>query len=199
MICFGCLATLSGSPCSSVIETTLKGSSSNFDQTSSASNEEYQEWLEQKRLNQTKKKLKKKHGGNIPPWVDPQEHVEELADSQPIQVTVSQEYTKLCNDLSEDRKAFHPPTPEGQALFNRFKEEGWTTPRIKAACRLAYTSDSYWRENFTPTLFFRRTSSQSGESINNVEKYFNMRVGDDPSLIQIKQDAKKEEDELQNG
>lgn len=170
----------------------LQGSGSS--NSNSAQSEEYQEWVEQKRLNETKKKLKKKHGGSIPPWVNPEEHVDEMATSAPVAVEITDEYRQLIADLNKDGRAFIPDV-DGQRLFNRFKEEGWSTPKIKAACRLAYKSDNWWKDNFTPVLFFRRTSSQSGKAINNVEKFFNMRVEGRPNLIKIKQEAKKEEEE----
>lgn len=163
-------------------------------------NEEYNEWLKQKKTNNVKKQLKKKYKGSIPKWVDIDEQVEQDIANLPIldveNIEISPEYQEFCNEISKDRHAFHPPTPEDQTLFNRFLKDGWSVAQIKCACRIAYTVDDYWRKNFTPALFFRRRSAQSGESINNVDKFYNMRADSDPTIFRIKQECRVEiEDE----
>jgi hypothetical protein len=157
--------------------------------------EKFSEWKKKKTTNKVKKQVKKQYGGSIPHWVDLDEEVEKEEKKNPtpeFTLEISDEYRKLCKDLSDDRNALHIPTPEGQALFQRFRDDGWDVPRIKCACRIAYTTDSYWRKNFTPALFFRRKSAQSGDVVNNVEKFFNTRADSDPTIYRIKQQCKVE-------
>lgn len=151
-----------------------------------------EDYLQSKREVQVKRALRKKHGGSIPPWVDVDEVVGSTVVDIPVSVTITQEFRDFCEEISEDRKAFHLPTIEGQQMWNQLMAEGYKPAHIKCACRLAYRDSEFWRDNFTPVLFFRRKSSESGEYINNIEKFLNMKVSGKPELVKIKQEMKHE-------
>jgi hypothetical protein len=172
----------------------LKESSTNLPSQPSA---EYGEWLNQKKLNQVKKDLKKKHGGTIPSWVNIDEEVEKLPDPPPLTTEITDEYKKFCQEISEDRKAIHPPSQQGQRMWNRIRES-YNPSQIKAACRIAYKTDEFWRDNFIPELFFRETSGSSGQPVDHIGKFLNKRAGDDHIITQIKQDWKHEQENSQS-
>lgn len=159
-------------------------------------NEEFQEALQKKEANKVRRALKKKYGGQIPPWVSVEEEVSRQgsAVSVPPSVSITQEYRDYCEFVSKDRPGSHIPLVEGQKLWNNLLSEGYTPVHIRVASEIAYRVDSWWKEHFTPELFFRKISSQ-GKAIDNIGKFYNYRDGSNSQIIEIK---KRGEHDLKN-
>lgn len=159
---------------------------------------EFQEALQKKEANKVRRSLKKKYGGQIPPWVSVEKEVGRLglgsAVSVPPSVSITPEYREYCEFVSKDRPGSHLPLVEGQKLWNNLLSEGYTPVHIRVASQIAYRVDSWWKEHFTPELFFRKVSSQ-GKAIDNIGKFYNYRDGTNAQIIEIK---KKGEDDLKN-
>lgn len=145
--------------------------------------------VRQLKHNKVRRELKKKYGGSIPSWVNLEEEVERTPDVQ-ASVSITPEYKEFCQVISEDRGAFHIPTVEGQRLFNGLLNQGYEVAHIKCASRIAYRVDDFWKNNYTPELFFRKVSSSSGQAIDNVGKFVNYRAGGNSEITQIKQEMK---------
>lgn len=155
---------------------------------------ELQELLEQRATRKVKRELKRKYNGSVPPWVDVDKIVEKevKVNTPPSSVTITQEYRDFCEFISKDRKAIHIATIEGQRAFNVLKAEGYLVPHIKCACRIAYRVDDFWKNNFTPELFFRKKAYGTGEALDHVGKFLNARANDNPEITKIKQEMKNE-------
>lgn len=147
------------------------------------------EFLLKKARNKAKKSLKQKYGGSIPPWVDVPTALESI--EVPITVSINKDFREFCESISKDRKAFHLPSVEGQVLWNKLLEDGWKPAQIKCACRIAYRVDPYWKDNFNPVSFFRRTNKDNNY-MSNVEKFVNYRSEGDPTITNIKEEMKNE-------
>lgn len=152
------------------------------------------DYLQKKAHRKVIRSLKRKHGGTIPAWEKAK--LDELVDEEvtkiPISVSITREYREFCLDISEDRKAFHIATVEGQRMWNSLKEEGYHPAQIKCASRIAYKTDGYWKDNFTPELFFRKKTQSTGQAIDHIGKYLNKKAGTDPEILKIKQEMKLE-------
>ncbi len=151
-----------------------------------------QGYLKRKAHRKVLRTLKRKYGGTIPGWVNVDKKVEEEVAKVPVSVTITQKYRDFCKAISEDRKAIHIPTVEGQRLWDNLIEEGYKPAHIKGAARIAYRVDEYWKNNFTPELFFRKKAQSTGQAIDHIGKYVNWRAGSDPEITKIKQEMKNE-------
>ena len=145
-------------------------------------------------LNRKVANKKRKSGEKIPfgvrPWV--KDAIDNAIDNISVipSVTITQEYEDYCESLSSNRIII--PTPGGQVLWNKLLREGYKPAHIKCASRLAmYTSEDYWRDEFTPEGFFRRTTHE-GKPVDYINKYMNTRANGDYKIIEIKQDMKNE-------
>lgn len=155
---------------------------------------DFQEFLGQKKVRKIKRQLKKKYNGSVPPWVDVDKLVEKevRVNTPPPSVTITQEYRDFCSFISEDRKAIHIATVEGQRLWDNLLREGYQPAHIKCASRIAYRVDDFWKNNYTPELFFRKKTYGTGEAIDHVGKFLNARANDNPTITEIKQEMKNE-------
>lgn len=113
-----------------------------------------------------------------------------------VSVTITRDYRDFCEFISKDRRAIHIPTTNGQKLWDKLLLEGYLPAHIKCASRIAYKTDEFWKNNFTPELFFRKKSSTSGEALDNIGKFVNYRADENPELVKIKQEMKHELEHL---
>lgn len=148
-------------------------------------------YKEQNAINKKRRALKAEHGGNIPPWL---KATVAVPPSEP-RVTITPDYQAYCDFISKDRGAIIRATSGGQKLWNILIAEGYKPADIKCASRIAYRVSDYWKNEFVPEVFFRRTN-QEGKPVDQISKYMNYRSDGDPTITQIKNDWGKELGEL---
>lgn len=160
--------------------------------TSPPQGSDFESFLEKKATNKVKRELKKKYGGTIPSWVNVEKEVDKEVAKPGVRVSITPQYKEFCSFISSDRKAFHIPTMEGQRLWDILIAEGYHPSQIKCAARIAYRVDDYWKNNFTPELFFRKRSLTTGDAMDHVGKFVNYRAANNPEIVAIKQEMKAE-------
>lgn len=151
----------------------------------SSLNPELSRTLELKKRKTAVKKLTKEVGRTPPAWMIEKE-IGKLEESQAplVSVSITQEYKEFCQSISKDRMAIHKPTYSGQILWNRIRKV-YESYEVLCAARIAYRVDEWWKDNFTPELFFR-DKNEKGEYVDHIGRFINYKVGEDESLRTIK-------------